>query len=83
MTEREVHRDSGARRGHGKLAAFDVALAMNKEFQFSGTEARTVRAGCSQGAKASSRNYGACTEISLKFTSSSCGNQGHKAPSEP
>ena len=45
---------------------------MNKEFHFSGTEVRTVREGSSQGAKASGRNCGVCTEVHLEFTLGSC-----------
>ena len=41
----EISGDSVARKGAKKWAVFDVALGMNKEFQFSGTEARTLGKG--------------------------------------
>ena len=75
---KEVPRDSGPRKRHRKWAVFVVGLKMNKEFQFSGTDVRTEGVRSSQGAKASSRNCGACTEIHLEFNLGSCGSQGHK-----
>ena len=41
----EISSDSRARKGPKKRSVFDVALGMNKVFQFSDTEARTVGKG--------------------------------------